>query len=26
VLAGRIDPGFLAMRGEPPFAPFPYAP
>jgi hypothetical protein len=25
VLAGRIDPGFLAMRGEPPFAPFPYA-
>jgi hypothetical protein len=24
VLAGRIDPGFLTMRGEPPFAPFPY--
>jgi hypothetical protein len=24
VLAGRIDPGFLAMRGEPPFAAFPY--
>ena len=26
VLAGRIDPEFLAMRGEPPFEPFPYAP
>jgi hypothetical protein len=24
VLAGRIDPGFLAMRGEPPFEAFPY--
>jgi hypothetical protein len=24
VLAGRIDPGFLAMRGEPPFEPFAY--
>ena len=26
VLDGRVDPGFLAMRGEPPFAPFPYEP
>jgi hypothetical protein len=24
VLAGRVDPGFLAMRGDVPFAPFPY--
>jgi hypothetical protein len=24
VLAGRIDPGFLAMRGDVPFEPFPY--
>lgn len=25
VLAGRIDPGFLTMAGDPPFEPFPYA-
>lgn len=25
VLAGRVDPHFLAMRGDLPFAPFPYA-
>lgn len=25
VLAGRIDPRFLTMRGDVPFAPFPYA-
>jgi hypothetical protein len=24
VLAGRVDPGFLAMRGDVPFEPFPY--
>ena len=26
VLAGRVDPRFLAMRGDVPFEPFPYAP
>jgi hypothetical protein len=26
VLAGRIDPEFLAMRGDVPFEPFPYDP